>query len=116
LNDSDIHLLDIGTEYRIQILDNGIPFDPSDATVKEILFKFNDDTILTRTATIEEDEATGIFYLVYVVTSDTFHTVEGNFSIQAHLEFADGSNYHSSIQTTNDSGEPLTIARNIDTT
>jgi hypothetical protein len=115
LNDSDIHLGDIGTKYKIQILDNGVPFDPSDATVKEILFKFNDGTILTRNATIEEDEDTGIFYLVYVVTSDTFHTVSGNFSIQARLEFADGSLYHSSIQTTDDGGNILTIAPNLDT-
>jgi len=113
--ESDIHLGDIGTEYKIQILDNGTPFDPSDASTKQILFRFNDGTIVTRTATVEEDVDTGIFYLIYVVTSDTFHTVPGEFSIQAKLEFADGSIYHSSVQTTDDGGNPLTIAVNLDT-
>ena len=113
-DDADVHLADVGTKYRVRVLDDGSPFDISTATTKQLIFKFNDNTVVTRTGTIEEDEDTGDFYLTYTVSEDTFHTVLGPFQIQAKLVFSDDSSYHSNIVTTDDGGRILQILPNLD--
>lgn len=97
------------------MLDDGAPFDISSATTKTLIFKWNDDTVTTRTGTVVADEDTGDFYLTYTVTEDTFHQVLGPFRIQAKLVFGDDTSYHSSVVESDDGGRILQILPNLDT-
>lgn len=112
---SEIHIGDIGTQYRIRLTDLDIPFNPEDATVKTIIWKMPDDSIVERAATLE-DVGVGDdieYFLTYTVTSGSFHAVVGNMSIQIYLEFPDGQRYHSNIQPKDMDGVPLKIFANL---
>jgi hypothetical protein len=111
-NNSDVHQGDIGTKYKIRILDDGSPFDPTSATTRELIFKWNDGTVLARTGTLEIID--GQFYLTYTVNSGTFHSVLGSFNIQIRLIFPDGTSYHSSVVDSDDGGRILQILPNLD--
>ena len=108
---SEVHLGDIGTRYKARIKDAGAAFDPSDATTKQIIFKMPQGVLVkTATALQEGDD----WFLVYDVTESTFHSAVGKVSLQAFLEFPDGTEYHSDIQTLDEDGNELRVHKNIE--
>jgi hypothetical protein len=108
---ADVHVGDVGTEYRVRLTDAGVAFDPTEATTTEILFRFASGLIVRVAATVEAGE--GEWWLVHQVTDPSFHARAGRFSMQARLVFPDGSVYHSSIQTADEAGAALAIAKNL---
>jgi hypothetical protein len=107
---AEIHVGDKGTQYRVRITDAGAPFDPTTASTKSLIFRLPSGTV-TKTATVSHvgDD----YFLIYTVTDATFHAVPGRFSLQAYLVFADGTTYHSSVQTLDADGAALAIAPNL---
>jgi hypothetical protein len=119
----EVHLRDVGTKYRVRVMDEGGDFDPSSASVKQLIFLMPGDVVLEKTATVETgtgDEA-GQFFLAYTVTADAgagspagdFHDAAGKVTIQAYLEWADGKQYHSNKRTTDDDGNELRVRPNL---
>jgi hypothetical protein len=107
---AEVHVGDIGTEYRVRITDAGEPFDPTEATTKSLIFHLPSGTVSKDAEVVHSDAD---WFLVYRVTEAGFHTRAGRFSMQARLEFPDGSIYHSSIQTVDEHGAALAIAKNL---
>lgn len=56
---TDIYEGDIGTVFRVTILDNGVALPIADATVKSLRFKQPDGTIVTKDATFSIDGTDG---------------------------------------------------------
>ena len=110
---TEIHLGDIGTLYKVRIRDNGSPFDPTDAVVKELVFKLPVGTVV-RSAEVLFEGAD--WFLTYQVTVEDamFHSVLGKISVQGRLVFSDGSEYSSQIQTEDESGTELRIWKNLE--
>lgn len=90
---SEIHVLDIGTEFRIPITDDGEVVDISTATGLTIIFKKPDGTLLSVTADLYTDGTDGIMYYRAV---DGDLDQAGIWKIQAFVEISGGS-YYSSI-------------------
>jgi hypothetical protein len=124
----EIHVDDVGTRYRCRVKDNGTDFDPSSASTKALVFSMPglvDDasaavTSLRRAADVEvgAGEEAGRYYLTYTVvpadvTDHGFHSVAGRVRVQGHLVYADGSEFHSDVQDSDDEGHVLTVERNI---
>jgi hypothetical protein len=109
---AEIHIGDIGTQYRVRITDLAAPFDPTTAATKQLIFLMPDSSVVTRDALAEQvgDD----WFLTYIVTSGTFHAVAGDISVQAKLTYADGQVYHSNIQTRDSYDVPLRIFANLD--
>ena len=89
----EIHVGDIGTEFRITILDNGSAIDISGATSLVIIIKKPDGTSITTTGNLYTDGTDGIMYY-RVVSGDLDQS--GIYKIQAYVEISGGS-YYSSI-------------------
>jgi hypothetical protein len=106
----EVHLGDVGTLYKLRLTDAGVPFDPTSATTKQIIFKLPSGTV-TKGATVLQDG--NDFYLTYQVTDPGFHSLPGRVFVQAHLVFPDGSIYSSSVAGADENGQALTIARNL---
>jgi hypothetical protein len=106
----EVHQGDVGTTYRVRCLDRGVPFDPTDATIKELIFKMPQG-VLVKPATVEQigDD----FYLVYIA-DEGFHSTPGKVQLQGHVKFANGEEYHSQIQSTDEDGDELRVHRNIE--
>ncbi len=119
---AEVHQGDIGTLYRVRVMDEGADFDPSDASVKTLLFKMpGNSTILERTATVEVGSGSeaGQWFLTYEVGADDgspedqFHQNAGKFKVQGYLEWSDGTKYHSNVQTVDNEGNELRVHRNL---
>lgn len=117
----EVHLGDIGTIYRVRVTDENGDFDPRSATIKQLIFAMPGGVVLEKDATVlvgsgDED---GQFFLSYTVADDAgsptddFHQTVGKFRLQAYLEWADGTHYHSNVRTTDDDGNELRIHRNL---
>jgi len=90
----EIHLGDIGTEFRCTIKDSGTAVDISSASsVKQIKFKKPDCTVVTKSATFYTDGTDGI---ISYVTVDGDLDIAGLWQAQAYVELTSGK-YHSDI-------------------
>lgn len=119
---AEVHVGDIGTEYHIRVFDDCVDFDPSDAVIKQLIFKLPGGVILTKTATVEPEGSPATSWLLtYEVQPDDgdgsppgeFHAAPGAFKIQAYLEWADGSKYSSNVVTHDADGRELRIYKNL---
>lgn len=130
---ADVLTADVGTVYRVPTYDTDVNppvnFDPSTASVKEIVFRMptgDPDTpyrLLTRTATAEQIELddVDVWCLVYtVVPADIaaydeddetggFHVAAGELSLEGHLEFSSSQQWTSSPVTTDQQGRRLRV-------
>lgn len=61
---SEIHIDDIGTQFKFTILDSGVAVDLSDATLRQVKFKKPDDSTSTKTASVFGDgsASSGVMY------------------------------------------------------
>lgn len=124
----EVHVGDIGTKYRCRCRDNGSDFDPSAATVKRITFRMSglkavggaSVSTLDRDADVEVGVGAeaGQFFLTYTVTASDvadsgFHSTPGSVKLQAYVEFGDGTQYHSDIQTKDTSNALLKVYKNL---
>lgn len=107
---AEVHVGDIGTTYRVAITDRGVPFDPTVAEVKELVFGMPQG-VLTKPATVEQDGAAWL--LVYVVDDPDFHSQAGPVTLQAHIKFSDTDEYRSEIQRYAADGSELLVWPNL---
>lgn len=107
---AEVHVGDIGTTYRVAITDRGVPFDPSAAEVRELVFGMPQG-VLTKPATAEQNGAA--WFLVYVVDDPVFHAKPGPFTIQAHVKFSASDEYRSEIQRYDADGVTLQVWANL---
>lgn len=92
----EIHLNDIGTAFRLTILDcDAVAIDISSAITKEILFQKPDGTSITQTATFLTDGTDGIVQYV-TIANDLDQT--GKWKIQAKVTLPTGT-WSSNIET-----------------
>jgi hypothetical protein len=89
----EIHALDIGTELRITITDDGVAVDLSTATTLEYLIRKPDGSLLTVNADLYTDGTDGI--LTYT-TVDGDTDIAGLYKIQAKVTIGSGTFYSSS--------------------
>lgn len=117
----EIHVGDIGTRYRVRVQDDDGDFDPSTASIKQLIFALPNGVVIEKDATVATgsgDEA-GQFFLVYEVDAgegsppDEFHEIAGPMTVQAYLEWSDGDRYHSNKITTDQDGNELRIHTNL---
>jgi len=119
----EVHVNDIGTLYRARVWDEDLPFDPSTATVMELIFRMPGSIVLTKTATLVAGAGSPAleWFLTYAVTAGAgagsppaeFHALAGPVKIQAYLEWADGTKFHSDVRTTDEEGRELRIYGNL---
>lgn len=119
----EVHVGDIGTKYRVRIRDEDGDFDPSGAVIKSILFKLPQSSVaLEKNAMVEAGDSPATFwYLTYTVQSadgagsppGEFHEMAGRVSMQGYLEYADGSQFHTNVMTTDDDGTGLRVYPNL---
>lgn len=102
----DVHVGDVGTLYKGEIQDAGAAFDVDAATIKLLIFKKPDDSVVEREATITDNGLTGSlkkWYLEYQLDAGvpedvTFHDQQGRYQWQGYVEFGDGQKYHTNIE------------------
>ena len=79
-----IQVGDIGTAFRIRVMDDGVLVDISSCTTKHIIFKKPDGTVVIEDADFYTDGTDG--YMQYVaVTGDLDQA--GKWKIQGYVEF-----------------------------
>lgn len=118
----EIHVGDIGTVYHVEITDSCQPFDPSDADIAQLIFQMPNGVILRKDATVTtEGSPADAWFLDYEVmpgdgvgSPGEFHDNPGPLAVQAYLHFADGTQWHSNIQTLDTDGKELYIFPNLD--
>ena len=106
----EVHVGDVGTTWRVKCLDGGEPFDPTEAILTEIIFKMPQGVVV-KPAAVEQDGDD--FYLVYIA-EEGFQSAAGKVSLQAHVKFSDGQEYRSDVQTADENGNELKVARNLE--
>lgn len=121
--DFEVHQGDVGTLYKFRVRDRGVDFDPSAATIKQLIFLMpGNSAVLTKDATVEVGSGSeaGQWFLTYQADvgegspEDEFHQNPGRFKVQGYLEWVDGSHYRSNIQTLDKDGNELRVYRNLD--
>jgi len=120
---AEVHVGDVGTQYRVRILDDGVDFDPSDAPVKRLIFLMPGGVVLVKEASVETDASPATrWFLTYTVQQDDgagsppdeFHAIPGKVKVQAYLEWASPyRQFHSDIQTVDENGVELQIWENL---
>jgi hypothetical protein len=122
---TEVHVGDVGTKYRVRTRDKGVDFDPSDAATKQIIFTMPGGITLVKDALVEigleADGELGQFFLVYIVVAAAgagnpaaeFHAAPGVIEIQGYLAWADGQRYHSSRTNRDADGRKLLIEPNL---
>lgn len=91
----EIHLGDIGTEFRVTIKDqNGDAKNIATASTKTFKFKKPDDTVVTKTATFYTDGSDGILTWSTTAVGDLDQL--GIWNLQAYI-VQGGSTNHSDI-------------------
>jgi hypothetical protein len=120
----EVHVGDLGTLYRARVWDEDVPFDPSSALIKQLIFRLPNHDVITKNATVVDDGLSPptAWYLTYMIQAgdglgsppQEFHLEPGPMKIQAFLEWADGTHFHSDVRTTDDQGRELRIYRNLD--
>ncbi len=123
---SDIKVGDIGTVYRVPVYDNDLEeanFDPSTASVKQIVFKMPGTTgLVARTATPAQVTigVESVWCLTYTVTAADvapwasatvggFHQEAGPVSLEGYVEFSASQKWASSTVTKDQQGRPLRV-------
>lgn len=119
----EIHVSDQGTLYRARCWDEDLPFDPTGASIKQLIFKMPGGVVLTKTATLVPGAGSPAleWFLTYTVGASAgagsppaeFHALAGPVKIQAYLEWPDGTHFHSDVRTTDDVGRELRIYANL---
>jgi len=99
----EIHVDDVGTVFRITLMDGSSPVDISGATTKEIVFERPDKTSVSKTASFYSDGTDGI--LEYTIQTDDLD-VAGSWRLQAKVTLTSGS-WSSDIQ-------PFVVYENIE--
>ena len=84
----EIHVGDIGTEFRYTIYDDSTVVDLSSATDITIAFKKADDTALSKDGLLYTDGTDGIAYCL-MASGDL--SVAGKWSSQVNIVFSNGS-------------------------
>lgn len=120
---AEVHVNDIGTLYRVRVLDNLLAFDPTLASVKQLIFQLPGGYVVTKDATVvgEGGSPATEWYLEYEVQASDgpgsppaeFHLAAGKMKVQGYLEWADGSKFSSDIRTTDEDGKELKIFPNL---
>jgi len=127
---AEIHVGDIGTVYRVRALDcrcvdganSDSDFDISEASVLELIFKMPNDVVLRKSATLATNGSPATqWFLEYEVqpgdglgSPGEFHDNEGAFQVQGFVQFPDGKQWHSKVQTVDACGQELRIHPNLD--
>lgn len=119
---AEIHVGDIGTLYRVRVLDDGVDFDFTSADTMELIFRMPNGVILRKTASAGTNGSpTTQWFLEYEVqpgdglgSPGEFHDNEGPFQVQGYLHWADGKQWHSNVQTMDTDGQELRIFPNLD--
>lgn len=106
----EVHVGDVGTTWRVKCVDEGGPFDPSGAVVREIIFQMPQGVVV-KPADAVQDGAD--WYLVYVAEAG-FHSTAGKIKLQGHVKFGDNTEYRSAIQRLDDDGNELKVYPNIE--
>ena len=91
---NEIHLADIGTEFRLSILESGAAVDVSSAT-NYIKFSKPDNTIVTQSGTLYTDGTDGV--ITYTSVSGDLDAV-GTWRLQAFVDFG-ATEFYSDIST-----------------
>jgi len=92
---ANVHVGDVGTLFKGKIQDIGVPFDPTLATVKIIVWKTPSGPV-EKNASVTTDGVD--WYLEYLTTDPAFHAKKGKYSWQGHIEFAGGQKYSTNIE------------------
>lgn len=95
MSNGEIHVGNIGTEFRLIIESNDEPLDISLATVKQIHIKKPDGSILIENATFYTNGTDGIIY--YRAQSGDLDQ-PGSYKIQGFVQIAGGT-YYSNIRS-----------------
>lgn len=92
----EIHLGDIGTAFRLTILDcSGTPVDISAASAMEVIFRKPDSTVVVQTGVFYTDGTDGIVQYV-TIANDLDQT--GTWKIQAEVTLPTGT-WSSNVET-----------------
>lgn len=118
-----MHIGDIGTQYQMRVLRDGLDFDPTDAVVKRLFFLLPGNHVLSRDATQEDDGGSppAIWYLTYTVVagdvggspSDDMHGEVGRMKVQGYLEYADGRVFRTDVVEEDTDGRELRVRDNL---
>ena len=84
----EIHLDDVGTRFEVTIKDDGVVVDISAASVKEIIFKRQNGSLLTKSASFTTDGTDG--RIDYTTVSGDLTQV-GIWNIQAKITLGSGT-------------------------
>lgn len=90
-----IRIDDVGTVFRIRVLDGTVPANLSACLIKEIKFRKPDKTTVVQDADFYTDGADG--YIQYVTISGDIDQ-SGIWSIQAHIAFTE-QDWHTTTDT-----------------
>jgi hypothetical protein len=91
----EVHLNDIGTVFRVTLLDGTTPVDVSTASVMSLHFKKGETgTVITKTATHFTDGTDGI--IEYIAVPGDINE-EGLWKIQAEITFPGGSRFAAEV-------------------
>jgi len=120
---AEIHIGDVGTVYQVPTYDNDLAlanFDPTTATVKQLIFEMPGSGVLTRAATAAQVTIDGasVWCLMYTVVaadvvSGGFHQQPGAVKMQAYVEFSSAQKWRSGIVTKDQQNRPLQIVGNL---
>ncbi len=127
---AEVKIGDIGTVYRLPVFDDDLSpanFDPSAATVKQLIFKMpGADGLLTRTATAAQVTVDGVatWCLTYtVLAADVvpyvsasvggFHQEAGTVKIEGYVEFSAAQKWSSSTVTKDQQSREIRIANRL---
>ena len=84
----EIHVGDIGTAFEVTLKDCDVVVDVSTASVKQIIFKKPDKTVVTKTAVFKTDGTDGI--IQYITILDDLD-MKGTWYIQAKVSLPTGT-------------------------
>jgi len=90
----DVHLNDVGTVFRLTVLDDGAAVDLSEATTKQILFKKPSGLLLTKSAEYYTDGLDGI--IDYTSASGDLSEL-GEWQMQAYI-VTNTSSWHGTVE------------------
>lgn len=95
----DVQVGDVGTRYKARITDAGVAFDVSSATVAQLIWRPPAAAAIRRDATITQDGTDWFLEYVVGVDEEDFHTRRGLWHWQGYVEFPDGQQYHTNIES-----------------
>jgi hypothetical protein len=119
---AEVHVGDVGTKYRTEVLDNCEPFDPSTADTLQLIFLLPGGGVLVKDATLEtEGSPADRWFLTYTVVADDgigsppgdFHAQTGPLKVQFYVEWADGRHFHSNIRAVDIDNRELRVYANL---